>query len=65
MSTFLAICMIGAMAAVLAVLLIGILALAKGGEFNRKWGNKLMRARVILQFLALALFALAAINWKK
>jgi hypothetical protein len=30
----------------------------KGGPFNAKYANKLMRARVGLQALALALFAL-------
>ena len=32
----------------------------KGGEFNKKWSNKLMRARVILQGLAIALILLTA-----
>ncbi len=39
----------------LAVLLTGIVAMVRGGEFNRKWGNKLMRARVAMQALAIAL----------
>lgn len=38
--------------AVLGVLIVGVLGMVKGGEFNRKYGNKLMRARVILQFMA-------------
>jgi hypothetical protein len=32
----------------------------KGGEFNKRWGNKLMRARVILQGLAVLLILLTA-----
>ena len=48
-----------ALAAVLAVLLAGVFSMAKGGEFSRKYGNKLMRWRVGLQGLALVLFALA------
>ena len=48
-----------ALFAVLAVLLAGVFSMAKGGEFNRKYGNKLMRWRVGLQGLALLLFALA------
>ena len=39
--------------------MLGILSMARGGEFNAKYGNKLMRARVITQFVALALMALA------
>jgi hypothetical protein len=46
-----------AMAAVVVVLLVGVGAMFKGGDFNRKYANKLMRLRVALQALALALFA--------
>ena len=46
-----------AMFAVLVSLTIGLVAMARGGEFNQKYGNKLMRWRVILQGVALALFA--------
>ena len=35
-----------ALIATLAVLLAGVVTMTKGGAFNRKWGNKLMRARV-------------------
>ncbi len=45
-----------AMVAALGALLIGVVSMAKGGEFNRKYGNKLMRARVALQGLAILLF---------
>lgn len=48
-----------AMAAVLATLFVGIFSMVKGGEFNKKYGNKLMRWRVVLQGVALALFAIA------
>jgi amino acid transporter len=47
-----------AMAAVLIVLLVGVFAMFKGGEFNRKYANKLMRLRVLLQAVALVLFAI-------
>ncbi len=43
----------------LAVLVTGILAMARGGEFNRKQSNRLMRLRVIAQCVALVLFAIA------
>ena len=46
--------------AVLIVLLIGIISMLKGGEFNKRWGNKLMRARVALQGLAIILILLMA-----
>lgn len=51
--------MIISMALVLASLVIGLFAMIKGGEFNKKYGNKLMRARVTLQGVALGLFVLA------
>ncbi|MCH8038482.1 MAG: twin transmembrane helix small protein [Proteobacteria bacterium] len=52
-----------ALIATLAVLLAGVVTMAKGGAFNRKWGNKLMRARVATQGLAiLLLLALFLIN---
>lgn len=51
--------MFAAMAAVLAVLIIGIVSMIRGGPFNEKYGNRLMRARVTLQGVALLFFALA------
>ena len=46
--------------AVLIVLFIGIISMLKGGEFNKRWGNKLMRARVFLQALAIILILITA-----
>ena len=46
------------MVAVLAVLMTGVISMAVGGEFNRRFGNRLMRARVILQLVAVAVFVL-------
>lgn len=37
---------------VLVVLILGIATFGKGGEFNRRHGNRLMRWRLIAQFLA-------------
>lgn len=48
-----------AMLVTLGVLFTGLFSMARGGEFNAKYGNKLMRARVIAQAIALALFAIA------
>jgi hypothetical protein len=50
-----------AMAAVLAVLVMGLVSMVKGGEFNRKYGNRLMRWRVGLQAIAIVLFAIALV----
>lgn len=41
--------------AVLGVLLVGVGGFAKGGEFNRKYANKIMRLRLLLQFIAVIL----------
>ena len=44
-----------AILAVVAVLMVGLGAFTTGGEFNRKYSNKLMRWRIILQAIAVAL----------
>jgi hypothetical protein len=41
----------------LAVLVAGIILMAKGGKINKKYSNKLMVARVCLQFLAIIMLA--------
>jgi hypothetical protein len=40
---------------VLVVLAIGIGGFARGGEFNRKHGNRMMRYRLYAQFVAVVL----------
>ena len=40
---------------VLAILLTGIGGFAKGGDFNRKHANRIMRYRIYAQFLAVVL----------
>ncbi len=47
-----------AMAAVVIILAIGIGGFAKGGTFNHKYGNKMMRLRIIAQFIAVVLIVL-------
>lgn len=47
-----------ALAGVMLVLILGLIAMARGGDFNAKYGNKLMQARVGLQALAVVLFLL-------
>ncbi len=44
----------------LGILLTGVIGMARGGDFNQKYGNKLMRMRVIAQFTALMLMLLLA-----
>lgn len=46
-----------AMAAVVIVLMIGIGSFAKGGEFNKKYSNKMMRLRLAAQFAAVLMIA--------
>lgn len=58
MNGFVATLMIVAMLATLGVLLFGLFAMARGGEFNRRHSNRLMRLRVILQGAAILLFLL-------
>lgn len=41
--------------AVLAILMVGIGGFAKGGEFNRKHANRIMRYRILAQAIAVAL----------
>ena len=40
---------------VLAILMVGIGGFARGGEFNRRHANRLMRWRIIAQAVAVAL----------
>lgn len=44
-----------AVLAVLAILMFGIGGFAKGGDFNRKHANRIMRYRIIAQAVAVAL----------
>lgn len=64
MSNIFLILMACAAAAVLVSLFIGVGAMAKGGEAAKKYSQKMMRARVILQGLALLFFVLAMVAGK-
>lgn len=44
--------------AVLVILMIGIGGFAKGGDFNRKHANRIMRYRILAQAVAVALVLL-------
>jgi hypothetical protein len=61
MSLFLFILAVIAMLTTLGILFAGIFAMAKGGEFQAKWSNKLMRLRVLFQAISIAL--LVAVAW--
>lgn len=41
--------------AVLGVLMLGIGGFARGGAFNKKYANKIMQLRLLLQFVAVLL----------
>ena len=49
-----------ALVATVVVLFTGVVSMARGGGFNARWGNKLMRLRVIVQGTAVALLAVLA-----
>jgi hypothetical protein len=59
MSGFFSILMIVAMMATLGVVIVGVISMARGGTFNQRNANKLMRLRIVLQATALVLFAVA------
>ena len=50
-----------AVLAVLVILMIGLGSFTKGGEFNRKYANKLMRMRIIAQAVAVLLIIVFAL----
>lgn len=52
-----------ALVAVTIVLGFGIYALFRGGDFGRSYSNKLMRLRVLMQFIAI-LVLVAAFWWR-
>ncbi|WP_334130365.1 twin transmembrane helix small protein [Sneathiella sp.] len=49
---------LAALIATAAVLLFGVLTMARGGEFNRRHSNKLMRLRILMQAICVALIML-------
>ena len=50
--------------AVAIVLLMGIFTLFKGGSTSKKYSNKLMQLRVLLQFIAIIILVLMAYFFK-
>ena len=49
-----------ALAVTVGALVAGVVAMARGGSFNARWGNKLMRLRIVAQGAAVALLAVLA-----
>lgn len=64
MSTFLFILALIAMLAVAGILFTGIFGMVRGGDFNAKWGNRLMRWRVAMQGVAIVLLVALAWAWQ-
>lgn len=52
-----------ALTAVAVVLAFGIYALFRGGDFGRSYSNKLMRLRVLMQAIAIAVL-MGAVWWR-
>ena len=44
--------------AVIATLFTGLVSMTRGGEFNARYSNKLMRLRILLQAVTIALLML-------
>ena len=56
MSDILTILLFVAMGITLIVLVTGLISMARGGAFNRKNANRLMRLRVLFQGIAIVIF---------
>ena len=54
-----------ALAVVFVILLAGIYVMMKGGETSATWSNRLMRYRVIAQFIAILVVLLVAFVWRR
>ena len=64
MSDTLTVLMFIAMGITLLVLFTGLISMARGGAFNRKNSNRLMRLRVVFQGIAILIFMLLAFVFK-
>ncbi len=62
MDPFLVIVVVSAFV-VLGILMVGIGGFAKGGEFNKKHANRIMRYRLAAQFIAVVLI-LGYVAWR-
>ena len=57
LSGILPIILLSCMFLALIVVIIGVFAMAKNGNFNKNYSNKLMRMRVLFQGIAVMVFA--------
>jgi drug/metabolite transporter (DMT)-like permease len=64
MHTVFDVLIIAAVLAVAATLGLGLYSLYRGGDFAKKYSNKLMRLRVLLQFVAI-LILVSAFIWNR
>jgi hypothetical protein len=46
----------------LGSLMVGVVSMGKAGDFNRKYGNKLMRLRVLFQLVTVVCLVLAVVT---
>lgn len=53
---------VASIAVVVVVLIVGALGFSRGGEFNRKHGNRMMRYRVGAQLIAVVLLIIYAVT---
>lgn len=65
MKTVLIVLIVIAMAGVVGVLLAGVILMGRGGATNDRWGNRLMRARVGLQLVAVILLMLLFLAYRQ
>ena len=56
-STVLPFVLVVTMVLALLMVIVGVIAMAKNGNFNKKHSNKLMRMRVLFQGIAVLVFA--------
>jgi hypothetical protein len=59
---FLTVLLLLAMLATVGVLFVGLAAFFHGGEFNRKYSNKLMQARVAFQAIAVVILLILLVT---
>jgi drug/metabolite transporter (DMT)-like permease len=52
-----------AIALVAAVLIVGLYSLYRGGDFARSYSNKIMRLRVVMQFIAIIIIMAVLYFW--
>lgn len=58
MSTGLVILLFVALGLTALALFTGLFSMVRGGDFNKKYGNRLMRVRVLFQAIAIVVFVI-------